>query len=303
MGTLSTLTAVIAFSFNPIVSIGDLSVRLETIAGAAVGLLALLFAVAIVRWTPVDIDLPADAPSTDPEDDGPNRLRADDLLYIAVSSLPGAVIGGRIGYALTHLPYYQAHPDAVWDISQGGLELALAVAGGLLTASVVASLLGAPLGRWLHALTLPLLLLLGGTKAAMVLGGSGQGVPLGETWATAYLGAGPWGSLAPAIPSWPSQAIEALATLLVGGVAWWFMALGVFRHRNGASFFLALGLWAGARAVIASTWRDPAVLGSLSMPQLISIGIAVACGLAVLAFIAAAAARRSKAPAEGGTTA
>ena len=288
MVPLSSIPALITFTFPATVTLAGLTVRWETLAGAAAVLLALLFAALAGRWTPVDMSVPADWPSPDPEDDGANHLRADDLLYIAVAAMPGAVVGGRLGYALLHLAYYQADPGALLDISKGGLELSMGVVGGAITGSIVAMLLGAPLGRWLHALALPLLLLLGLLKLAMLLGGSGQGVPSDFTLATRYLGAGPWGSLAPEIPSWPSQAMEAVATLLVGGVAWWLMALGVFAKRNGASFFLAVGLWATARAVVAATWRDPAVIGSLSVGQLLAIGIAILCAIAVLGFAAAA---------------
>ena len=292
MEPLTSIPALIAFTFPATVTVAGLTVRWETLAGAGAVLLALLFAAVVARRTPVDPSSPTHAPSPDPEDDGPNRLRADDLLYIAVAALPGAVIGGRIGYALIHLDYFGAHPDALVDVSRGGLELATSVVGGTITASVVAMLLGAPLGRWLHALALPLLLLLGLLKVAMLLGGSGQGLPTDVSLATRYVGEGPWGSLAPDIASWPSQAMEALATLLAGGLAWWLMALGFFRQRNGAAFFLAVGLWATARAMVAATWRDPAVLGSLSAPQLLAIGIAIGCALLVLAFAVAAATRR-----------
>lgn len=291
MVPLASIPALITFTFPATFAVAGLVVRWETLAGAGALLLALLFGAVLGRWTPVDMSVPADWPSPDPEDDGLNRLRADDLLYIAVAAMPGAVVGGRIGYALLHLAYYQANPASLLDVTSGGLELSLGVVGGTLTASVVAMLLGAPLGRWLHALALPVLLLLGLLKLAMLLGGSGQGLPTDFSLATRYLGDGPWGSLAPQIPSWPSQAMEALATLLVAGVAWWLMALGVFAKRNGASFFLAVGLWATARAVVAATWRDPAVIGSLSMGQLLAIGIAILCAFAVLAFAVAAAAR------------
>ncbi len=287
MVPLASIPALITFTFPATVTLAGLTVRWETMAGAAAVLLALLFAALAGRWTPVDMSVPADWPSPDPEDDGPNHLRADDLLCIAVAAMPGAVVGGRLGYALLHLAYYQADPGALVDISKGGLELSMGVVGGAITGSIVALLLGAPLGRWLHALALPLLLLLGLLKLAMLLGGSGQGVPSDISLATRYLGGGPWGSLAPEIPSWPSQAMEAVATLLVGGVAWWLMALGVFAKRNGASFFLVVGLWATARAVVAATWRDPAVIGSLSVGQLLAIGIAILCAIAVLGFAAA----------------
>ena len=92
------------------------------------------------------------------------------------------------------------------DPAIGGLELGLAVVGGVLTAAYVARLLGAPVGRWATTLALPLLVALGAGKLSMALGGSGQGAPLDAAWATAYLGPGPWGSLAPgaAIPSVPA---------------------------------------------------------------------------------------------------
>jgi phosphatidylglycerol---prolipoprotein diacylglyceryl transferase len=281
VGPFSSLHPVVLLSFDPIASVGGLSVRLETLAIAGVILVTLLVSLVIAYRTPVDLSLPAGAPSEDP-DDGPNHLSADDLLYIAVAALPGAVAGGRLGYWLLHLDYYRANPGAIFDISQGGLQLSLAIVGGALTASIVAGLLGAPLGRWFHALALPLLLAIAGGKAAMILGGTGQGQPWDGTWATAYLGDGPWGSLAPALPSWPSQGLEALATVAVLGLMCCAVALGVFRGRTGAAFFFALGAWSVARALVATTWRDPLVVGSLRMDQLISVAIAAACALVLI---------------------
>ena len=127
----------------------------------------------------------------------------------------------------------------------------------MLTASIVAVLLGAPLGRWMHALAMPLLLALAGGKAAMILGGSGQGQLTDVSWATAYLGPGPWGSLAPQLPANPSQAYEALATIVVLLVVVWFLAMGAFRGRNGGALLLGLGLWAVARALVASDLARP----------------------------------------------
>ena len=141
------------------------------------------------------LELPADGRLA--SDEGPNHLRADDLLFIAVAAIPGAVAGGRLGYYLLHYDYYSAHPGAIFDISQGGFELSLAVVGGTLTAAVVAALLGAPVGRWMHAAIVPLLLALAAGKAAMVLGGDGQGLPWDGNLATAYLGPGPVGVARP----------------------------------------------------------------------------------------------------------
>ena len=289
---------VIGFAFSPIVTVGDMAVRIDTITLAIVILASLIVAARIARRTPVDTTRSTEEPGPDPDDR--NHLRADDLLYVAVAALPGAVVGGRIGYALDHLDYYTGHSSALLDVTQGSLSLSLAVVGGILTASIVAGLLGAPIGRWMHALVLPLLLLLAGGKLAMALGGSGQGVPWGGAWATAYLGPGPWGSLAPAVPSHPSQVYEALATVGVLLVMMCLMALGVFTRRTGTAFLLGIALWAAARAAVASTWRDPAVVGQLRMEQVVSIVIAAVALVLAGLFTAGGWARRRRRGGEPG---
>ena len=267
--------AVITFSFDPVLSIGGLNVRLETIGIAAAAFLALVVAAMVARVTPVDLTRPPDAPGHEPGEQ--NHLRADDLLYVAVAALPGAVIGGRIGYVLLHWDFYQANPGLVTSVGQGGFELVLAVVGGCVTGGIVGTLLGAPVGRWMHALVLPVLLAIAGAKAAMILGGTGQGLPADVSWATAYLGPGPWGSLAPELPSHPAQAYEAIATVVAILVVMWFVELGTFPGRNGGAFLLGLALWCGARALIGIVGRDRAVIGPLSMEQVISLSVAGAC--------------------------
>ena len=293
-------SAVIVLTFDPIIKVGELSVRLETLGVALAIFLGLVLAALVGRRTPVDTTRPPDAPGEEPgeEPGDSNHLRADDLLYIAVAAVPGAVIGARIGYALVHWDFYQSNLAALLDIGQGGLQLSLGVMGGILTASVVARLLGAPLGRWLHAVAIPLLLALALGKGAMILGGSGQGQLTDVAWATAYIGPGPWGSLAPQLPANPSQAYEALATGAVMLVVIMLVTLGVFRGRNGGAFFLGLGLWAIARALVAFTWRDPQVIGPFNMDQVISIVIA-SVSLALMALIGGVSTARGRRAAAG----
>jgi prolipoprotein diacylglyceryltransferase len=283
--------AVIEFTFDPIVTVGDLSVRLETIGVALAIFLGLVLAALIGRRTPVDVTRPPGAPAEEPGES--NHLRADDLIYIAIAAVPGAVIGARIGYALVHWDFYQSNAAALLDSGQGGFQLSLGVVGGILTATIVARLLGAPVGRWMHALVIPLLLVLAVGKGAMILGGSGQGQLTDVTWATAYLGPGPWGSLAPQLPANPSQAYEALSTVAVMLAVIALVAAGVFRGRNGGAFLLGLGLWAIARGLVASSWRDPQVIGPLNMDQVISIVIA-AVSLALVALIGGVSTARGR---------
>ncbi len=254
--------AVVLFQFDPYAHLfGDLTVRWGAIALAVVIAAALVLAGLLARA------------------DG---LRADDVVFVAVGIVPGAVIGGRIGYLLLHASYFGARPGALLDPSVGGMELGLAVVGGFLTGTYVASLLGAPVGRWLHVAAAPVLFALGAGKLTMVLTGSGQGTPSDADWASAYLGPGPWGSLAPALPSLPSQAFEGIATLAILAVMTMALWLGAFGRRDGRLFFAAIGLWAVARALVSTTWRDPVVAGGLSAGGLIAIGIAIACALALV---------------------
>ena len=245
--------AVIAFDFDPLLRLGDgLVVRWQTVALAVVIAASLMLAGFRARRA---------------------GLRVDDLLYIAVGAVPGAVIGGRLGQLAVVPEAFSVGPLSVLDPAIGGLELGLAVVGGALTGAYVGKLLGAPVGRWASVLAVPVLVVLGGGKLALVLGGSGQGSPLDAAWATAYLGPGPWGSLAPQLPSHPAQLYEGMGTLVL---AFLVAILGPgAAGREGRVLVVAVGAWAGMRAGISVTWRDPAVLGPLPAAGVLAAGIAV----------------------------
>lgn len=277
------LPAAVELAFDPILLIGDQGVRIETIAIGAVLLIALVLLVRIASVTPVNPARPPNAPGA--ASDEVNHLRADDLLYLAIAALPGAVAGGRLGHVLTHADFYLANPGAIVDPGTGGLTLPLAIVGGTVTGAFVAALLGAPVGRWLHAVAVPLLFALSAGKAVLVLGGDGQGLPADLPWATAYTGPGPWGSLAPAVPSHPAQAYEAILVALALGVVAAIVAGGGFRTLDGRAFALAVGLWAAARFVVAFTWRDAEILGPLRAEHLfaLALGVVAVAGYALLA--------------------
>ncbi len=252
----TVLTAVVTFDFDPYLRAGDVAVRLETLAIAAVVLLGIL--VAAVGARAMD-------------------LRQDDLLFVVLGIVPGAVVGGRLGYVLLHPEFFTARPAAILDPGIGSLELTLGVAGGALTGTLVAALLEGSVGRWLHIATMPTLLALAAGKLAMVLGGSGQGQPTGEPFATAFAGPGPWGSLAPEIPSHPSQLYEAGLTLGVFAIVALLFAIPGLRRPDGRAFLIGLALWAVVRLAVASTWRDPVAIGGLRIAQVLAAGLAISC--------------------------
>ncbi|HEX5590889.1 MAG TPA: prolipoprotein diacylglyceryl transferase family protein, partial [Candidatus Limnocylindrales bacterium] len=185
--------AVISLAFDPVLRLGGVEVRGQTVLLAIVLLCGLLLLARIGRLTPQP------GPYVPPP-----PLRLDDIPFLALGMVPGAVIGGRLDHVLVHLDYYLANPGSIVDPGQGSLGLGLAVGGGLLGGLAIAGLVGAPAQRWMHAAALPVLFVLATGKIASVLAAEGQGLPTDLAWATAYDGPGPWSSLAPDIPSHPS---------------------------------------------------------------------------------------------------
>jgi hypothetical protein len=329
---------VISFDFDPTLSPFGLTVRLETIALAFVIFAMLAFAAiqagrmraqaeaattaareeknrAAMPVLPHGLALepPPIVRKVRGRGDDPMRLRRDDLILIAFGAVPGAILGGRIDYAIIHWDYFSVDWSRLWDPGQGDLALTLAVVLGTITAAAVAGLLGAPISRWLHVAATPLLLGLGLGKLVMMLGGEGQGQYSNVWWATRYIGPGTWQSANPATPALPSQAVEGLAVL---GLAVLIVAVPFalrFRiHRRGkllapalapelrwvilsgyCRFVTAVGLWAAVRLAVASTWRDATVLGQYRAEQLILIAVAAGC-LLVLAVSWLAEKRRGR---------
>src|SRR3954454_18168587 len=146
--------------------------------------------------------------------------------------------------------------------------------GGLAAGVGVPLVLGAPVGRWLHVAIVPVLLAMGLGKLAMTLGGDGQGIPADVTWATAYTGPGPWGSLAASVPSHPAQIYEGLLVLLVAALIGGLLLIGRFRDQDGRVFFAGISLWALARVEAGFLWRDPEVFGPFRTAQVVALIIA-----------------------------
>lgn len=260
------MPAVITFAFDPLVYVGDVTIRLQTIAIALILFAALLLLVRIGRLTPMD------SPYVPPP-----TLRPAELPFLILGLVPGAVLGGRLDYVLVHLDYYIEHPGSILDPAQGALGLGLVVPGAILGAAFMAELMDAQLDRWLHAATLPTLFALAAGKLTGVLSAEGQGSPSDLPWATAYLGDGPWSSLAAYLPSHPAQVYEAVfgfIALVVMAVA---LRSGAFARRDGSALFVGVALWGVGRIIAAAFWRDSGVLGPVLAEQLILVVLVLGC--------------------------
>jgi len=280
------LLAVIRLDFDPILHVrGPVSadVAYATLAAAGAIFVAILLAARFADRSGRRTGLPS--------------LRLDDLLFIVLGIIPGAVIGGRLMYALDYLPYYQANPMALIDPAQGGLSLLGAVIGGAVTGAYIAGLLDSA-SRWLDVASTSMLLAIGLGKFAMLLDGAGQGQFWTGAWALAYDGSGPWLSPSAQIPAHPTQVYEGLWALLGIVVVLAVHAGPVLGHfpervrqagtwaanretlgepvargrlRFGYLFLVALVWWLVGRIGIAFLWRDDPVLGPLGVEQVAAI--------------------------------
>jgi prolipoprotein diacylglyceryltransferase len=283
---------VIRFDFDPTIAPFGLTVRLETLALAAVVFIVLVLAALGAGRMRARSDAGSEAIA-----ENAGRLRRDDLILIAFGVVPGAVIGARIDYGLIHYDYFSLDPGRLADPGQGGLALSLAVVLGVVTALAVARLLAAPISLWLHVASGPLLVGLGLGKLAMVLGGDGQGRFSDSRWATVYVRPGPWQSANPDVAALPSQALEGVLVLIIAFLIvavpfalrfrlrrWWRIVRPSLAPRHDwpmltgyRRFLTALCLWSMARFAAAFTWRDAQVEGPLRAEQIVLLVVFAGC--------------------------
>jgi len=301
--------ALIEVGFDPLLHLGGLDIRWQTIGLTVALLVALALAARICSYLPPRLSIAAMVAGAGPvypavgarpgaEMPTSQRLRLDDLAYVVLGVVPGAVVGGRVVHGLVYWDAYAVDPARLLDAGVGSLSLLGAVLGGTLTGGYVASLLAAPVRRWADALAIPLLLAIGLGKLAQFLGGSGQGAAFDGDWAVAFLGSGPWHSLNPALPAHPAQVYEALWALagiplllrvvgagpdLARALPGWLAPLSEPPRAAGILFAATLAWFLLGRVLVGFSWRDDLVVGPLNGEQAVALAIlfGVVVGLAV----------------------
>jgi phosphatidylglycerol:prolipoprotein diacylglycerol transferase len=239
--------AVVRLSFDPFLRIGDLAIPWRALAVAAAVLLALSLAAFLARR---------------------RGLRLDDLLFVTLGAVAGAVIGGRALHALAFLNVYQADPGALVDPARGSLSLLGAVVGGILAGAFIAGRLEGTLAQWADLAAAPVLLAIGLGKLAQLLAGAGQGTPFDGAWAVAFAGPGPWVAISPSIPAHPSQLYEGAWAL--AGLPF---VLVLLRRSSaeGRLLMLAVAWWLLGRVAAGFTWRDEHLLGPMGIEQVLAV--------------------------------
>lgn len=256
---MSPFSGLIELSFDPLVQLGSLALRWQTIGMTVALLLALAIAARNAARPP---------------------LRLADLVLIVVAIVPGAILLGRGVHAVAYLEYYSARPLALIDPNVGSLSLLGAVMGGCIGAAYVARSVGNDVVRWADLAAAPMLITIGLGKLAQLLGGSGQGLPFDGPWAVAFSGPGPWVDANPDLASHPAQVYEGL-WLLIGLP---ILALLGRRKPLGSGWMFALGMcwFLVGRLLVGFTWRDTPVIGPLNVEQALAGALLLGAAVAAL---------------------
>ena len=123
---MGQVSAVLAFGFDASFHIGDLVVRWQTVGLAVAALAGLAWCALIAGRTPAFETLIGESPDASGSGDT-WHMRRDDLLFIILGGLPGAVVLGRLGYGLLHADWYARDWRQLLDPAGGSLELTGAV--------------------------------------------------------------------------------------------------------------------------------------------------------------------------------
>lgn len=214
-------------------------------------------------------------------------LATGDIAFVVLGAIPGAVVAGRVVHGLAYAGAYALEPDALFDPGRGTLSLAGAIVGGALTAGWLCGRLGYPARTWADAAAPAVLLAIGGGKLAMLLAGAGQGLPWDGRGGVAFLGDGPWASLDPAIPAYPTQLLEGIWALLGVPVLLLLERRPSVRRpdADGALALVAVAWWLAGRAAVAVWWRDEPVIGPWGMEGVIAL-LLLGFSVALIAWMA-----------------
>ena len=182
------------------------------------------------RNVPVRSIRPSSATSSSVGDHGPRRgdrrrprpgqrpgagggLRQDDVASVAIGIVPGAVIGGPLGYLILDANTFGPEPAALLDPRPAASSWTRR-RRGVHHRQLRGQPAGTPVGRWLHVAMAPTLFVLGAGKLTMVLTGTGRDRPASTTGRHATSDPVP-GVPAAGAPIRPVAGLGRLATLAI----------------------------------------------------------------------------------------
>lgn len=172
---------------------------------------------------------------------------------LGAAALVGGLMGARLEFCATHLSYFASHPWQIPAVWLGGLGWAGGALGSLLAILVAGTLAGMAFWRAIDLLALPAAAMSFTVWLGCQIDGCAYGFHTTASWWTTT--SPDWlGMLA---PRWPTQAVGALASLLLFVGLYRSAGLSWIRRRPGRLGCTALAGIAFIALALSLTRADP----------------------------------------------
>lgn len=205
-------------------------------------------------------------------------FKKDDIYDASLWIIIGGLIGARFFHVLDHWPdRFAADPISALYIWQGGLAIWGAVAGGLITAAILAWRRGWRFGAFADAAAPGLVLAQAIGRVACVITGDAMGKPTTGPFGFAYTSPN---AVVPQLGVYytPMPVYELIVNLGIFAVLWW--GLRKRRWPDGMLFLVYLTLYSLERLLLAFTSSYKIIGLGMTQSQIVAlVGLAVAIPL------------------------
>lgn len=190
----------------------------------------------------------------------------DDILYVALWAIPGALLGARLLHVIDGWEYYVTYPLQILAFQEGGLAIYGGLLGGIATGGFAARRRGLLSWKLMDIAAPSLILGQAIGRIGCFINGDHQGPPTNLPWATSYVNPR---TLAPdSLPRHPAQIYELLYDLAILGL---LLFLRPRLRRDGILFLLYAALYSFGRFWISALREDAPFLLGLKEAQVVSV--------------------------------
>lgn len=203
------------------------------------------------------------------------RLSEDDVINFVMVSVVGGIIGARAYYVAFNWAAYQANLWETLKIWHGGLAIHGGVMGGALTGWWFVRRHRLPFALMADLAAPPLILAQTFGRFGNFMNGDAHGMPTDLPWGIIFP---PYSIAGQEFPNTPLHPVMLYEMALNFGIFLLLWNLRKSPWKNGFLFCLYCILYSIGRFVVSWFRADNLMLGSISMPHLISIVIVLAAG-------------------------
>ena len=185
-------------------------------------------------------------------------INEDNVLDLAIVSIPIGILGARLYYVLFNFGYYSKNPSQILNFRGGGMAIHGALIAGILTGYIFTKVRNINFFKMADAVII-------GVPLAQAIGRWGNFINQEAHGGPTNL---PWGIMVDGVKVHPTFLYESIWDLLI------FIFLWIFRKKKkyeGQIIVYYIGLYSLGRFFIEGLRTDSLMVGQLRMAQVISL--------------------------------